>query len=324
MKLVQGIILMKFTRNMDFSIKKMTSKFVYAFLYDYSKSRALNIFLTFFGIIGFLWTLVECFSWLFDNLNYPEELRKYIREHLKVGLSIIAIVSVYKHRRKSKIQKTFTNTDLTVIIEFCDIFKQEGAIIIPVCDTFDNDIPSGLVNSKTLHGQFIEKYYPGNVPALNAEIVRSLANISSTPIENNTNLKGNSNRFEIGTTCPIKTTNEYFYLSALTYMKDTGNVEMQPQNIYDFLSNVWNFIPNHGEYHDVVNIPVIGTGLNRLPANYTNQFIVQEIVNSFFVTSKVQTFCKTLRICLHQKNYKFYNFDDINILFCHIDNYLNR
>jgi hypothetical protein len=137
-------------------------------------------------------------------------------------------------------------------------------------------------------------------------------------------LKGNKERFEIGTCCPIKTHNKYFYLTALTYMKETGNVEMLPQYIYDFLSRLWNFIPNHGEYHDIVNIPVIGTGLNRLPANYTNQFIVKEIINSFFVTSKVQTFCKTLRICLYHKSYKFYDFDDLNILFCHIDNYLNR
>ena len=137
-------------------------------------------------------------------------------------------------------------------------------------------------------------------------------------------LKGNTDRYEIGTVSPIKVNNKYFYLGALSYMRDTGNVEMLPQYIYDFLSQTWNFIPTHGEYHDVVNIPVIGTGLHRLPANYTNQFIVQEIVNSFFVTSKVQTFCKTLRICLHQKNYKLYNFENINILFCHIDNYLNR
>ena len=284
----------------------------------------MNILITFFAIIGFLWGIVECFSWIFDKMSYPDTLRIYIKEHLKSGLIIILLLSIYHHRRKRKIQKTFSNTDLTVIVEFCDIFEQEGAIIIPVSDTFDNDINNGLVNQRTLHGQFIEKYYSGNVPSLNSEIQRTLTGIGTNHLPTEPNLKGNTNRYEIGTACPIKTHDKYFYLAALTYMKDTGNVEMRPEYIYDFLSSVWNFIPNHGEYHDVVNIPVIGTGLNRLPANYTNQFIVQEIVNSFFATSKVQTFCKTLRICLHQKNYKFYNFDDMNILFCHIDNYLNR
>jgi hypothetical protein len=257
-------------------------------------------------------------------MSYPSSLRVFIKEHLTTELIFIGIISVFQHRRRSKIQKTFSNTDLTVIVEFCNIFEQEGAIVIPVSDTFDNDINNGLVNPKTLHGQFIGEYYQGNVPSLNAEIVRTLNSNGMSPILNDPNLKGNSNKYKIGTACPIKTHDKYFYLVALTYMKDTGNVEMLPQYIYDFLSSLWDFIPNHGEYHDIVNIPVIGTGLNRLPASYTNQFIVQEIVNSFFATSKVQTFCKTLRICLHQKNYKFYNFDDMNILFCHIDNYLNR
>lgn len=305
-------------------MKILYNRFVYSLLYDYNRKRLFKIFFTFFGIVGFLWTIVECYSWIFEKMSYPDSLRAYIRDHLSIGLTIIALISIYHNRRRRKIQKTFANTDLTVIVEYCDIFEQEGAIIIPVCDTFDNDISNGLVNPRSLHGQFIEKYYSGNVSALNSEIARTLSSVKSTPLQMDPNLKGNTNRYDIGAVCPIKTNNKYFYLSALTYMKDTGNVEMLPQYIYDFLSKVWNFIPNHGEYHDVVNIPVIGTGLNRLPANYTNQFIVQEIVNSFFVTSKVQTFCKTLRICLYQKNYKFYNFDDINILFCHIDNYVNR
>jgi hypothetical protein len=239
-------------------------------------------------------------------------------------LIIIALISAYIHRRRLKIQKTFSNTDLTVIVEFCDLFEQQGAIIIPVSDTFDNDTTNGLVNPRTLHGQFLQKFYSSNIPTLNNEIQATLRRKGVQPIQTDQNLKGNKDRFEIGTTCPIKTHNKYFYLSSLTYMRDTGNVDMRAEYIYDFLSSVWNFIPTHGEYHEVVNIPVIGTGLNRLPANYTNQFIVQEIVNSFFATSKVQTFCKTLRICLHLKNYKYYNFENINILFCHIDNYLNR
>ena len=305
-------------------MKKLFNRFIYSFLYNYDRKRVFKIILTFFGVIGFIWTIVECFSWIFDNTPYPQNLRHFIRENLTWGLSLIALISIYQHRRKRKIQKTFTNTDLTIIVEFCDLFEQEGAIVIPVSDTFDNDIGQGLVNPKTLHGQFIEKYYHGNIPALNAEINRSLNAVGAIPIQNEPALKGNKDRYDIGTVCPIKTPTKYFYLSALTFMKDTGNVDIQPEYIFDFLSKLWNFIPHFGDYHDVVNIPVIGTGLNRLPASYTSQFIVQEIANSFFVTSKVQTFCKTLRICLYEKNYKFYDFDNLNILFCHIDNYLNR
>ncbi|MDY0990468.1 DUF6430 domain-containing protein [Flavobacterium sp. CFBP9031] len=306
-------------------MEKLYNKFIYSFLFDYNKERVTNILITFFGIIGFIWTIIECSTWIFSESKYPQDLKDFIRENINISLILIFLLSVIRHRRKLKIEKKFSNTDLKVIVEFCDIFKQKGAIIIPVSDTFDNDIPNGLVNKKTVHGQFIEKFYSSNIGTLNSEITRNLQLVGAIPIETNNNLKGNKVRYDIGTACSIKPSNDkYFYLSALSFMKETGNVEMRPEYLYDFLSKTWDFIPNHGEYHDTVNIPVIGTGLHRLPANHTNQFIVNEIVNSFFVTSKVQTFCKTLRICLYHKNYKLYNFENLNILFCHIDNYLNR
>lgn len=273
-------------------MKKVKNYLIYSFFYDYNKARVFNILITFFGIIGIGWTIVECSSWIFEKTNYPDSIRTFIRENLTWILILNGLVSLYRNRRKLKIEKTFTNTDLTVIVEFCDIFEQEGAIIIPVSDTFDTDIPNGLVNRKTLNGQFIEKYYSTNVGSLDAEIRRNINATGIAPIQNDPQLKGNKDRYEIGTISPIKVSNKYFYLSALSYMKDTGNVEILPQYIYDFLSQTWNFIPTHGEYHDIVNIPVIGTGLHRLPANFTNQYIVQEIINSFFVTSKVQTFVR--------------------------------
>lgn len=303
---------------------KLIKKFTYSFLYDYNRERVKKIIVVFFGIVGFSWTLVEVFSWIFENTQYPGTLRSIIKSNLNYFAIAFTFLSIYINKKKHSIKKTFSNTDLTVIVEFCDIFDQDGAIIIPVSDTFDTDISNGLVNPKTIHGQFIQKYYYANIPTLNNEIQLKLNSVGAMPIENNVNLKGNKDRYPIGSSCPIKTHGKYFYLSSLTYMKDTGNVDMQPQYIYDFLSNVWNFIPNHGEYHEVVNIPVIATGLNRLPANYTRQFILLEIINSFFVTSKVQTFCKTLKICLNLNDYEYYDFENVNILLCHIDNYLNR
>jgi hypothetical protein len=321
-KRVRGTILTVFISNMPF--KNTLSQLHYSFFYRYEKKRIIKIFITFFSIIGAIWTFIEFSDWLLTGSEFPDLIRQFILQNLKWEFLLLTAISLYVNRLRIRKQRKFANTDLTVIVEFCDIFQQEGAIVIPVNDTFDNDTSNGLVNPNTLHGQFLEKFYRNNIPALNNQISTSLGGYGIVPLETNQNLKGNKNRFEIGTTCPVKSHNKYFYLSALTYMKDTGNVDMQPEYIYDFLSKLWNFIPQHGDYHDVVNIPVIGTGLNRLPANYTNQFIVSEIVNSFFVTSKVQTFCKTLRVCLYPKNFKFYNFDDIEILFCHIDSYLNR
>jgi hypothetical protein len=114
-------------------------------------------------------------------------------------------------------------------------------------DTFDNDTANGLVNPRTVHGQFIKKYFENNVQSLNDSILLALNGLGKVPIETNPNLKGKKDRYEIGTSCSINTHSKYFYMSALTHMQESGNVDMQPQYIYDFLSCLWGFIPNHGE-----------------------------------------------------------------------------
>jgi hypothetical protein len=216
-----------------------------------------------------------------------------------------------------------SRTDISIVVEFCDIFKQAGAIVVSVMDTFDTTTGNNLVNPKTTHGQFILKYYPNNIQSLDNEISRFLSSVGINPI-NEPKLKGKKERFPIGTTCPITMPNKYFYLTALTFMTETGNVSIQPEYIYDFLSKLWCFIPAHGTYNEIINIPVIATGINRLPANYTHQFILKEIINSFFVSSKQGTFCKTLRICLHINDFKYYDFDDIENIFNYIDKNQNR
>lgn len=312
---------------MDFkSIKYYWTIIRYSFLHGYNKERFLKIGVAFFGTIGFIWTFVECFSWIFQNTkpSLPDALRDFILEYLKLIGSLILLGSIFFNRRRIRISKKFTNTDLTLTVEFCDLFEQEGAIVIPVADTFDSNISNGLVNPQTIHGQFISKYFATNIGSLDSEISRTLQDKNFLPISTEANLRGKKQRYEIGTTCPILTHNKYFYLTALTFMKDSGNVDIQPQYINQFLASLYNFIPNLGEPFDTVNIPVIGTGLNRLPASYTRDFILREIANSFFLISKQQSFCKTLRICLNINDYKHYDFDDVKIIFTHIDKYLNR
>jgi len=305
-------------------MQKLITRFQYAFLYKYDKERIVKILLSFFAILGFTSTLVEFLSWIFDGEQFVIDLRTFIRNYLIMGLVITTLISLYIHRRKIRIQKTFTNTDISIVVEFCDLFEQKGATVINVMDTFDTDITNNLVNANTIHGQFISKYFSTNVNSLNNEIGTDLVALGLTPEETNQSLKGKKDRYKIGTVCRITTHDKYFYLAALTFMQETGNIDIQPQYIYDFLSALWDFIPNHGVHHETINIPLIATGINRLPASYAHQFILREIANSFFLASKQSSFCKTLKICLNIKDYKYYDFEEVSLIFTHIDKYLNR
>jgi len=272
----------------------------------FDKKRFFNFIALFFGEIGFTWTLIEFYTWLFAKDN--EALKEFFREYIVFFLIIFLAISYFKYRTGNKIEKQIPDTDICIVVEYCDIFKMNGAIIIPSMDTFDTNISNGLVNPDSLHGKLIEKYYKNNVNQLDNEIDIFFSTNKIKELEIDNSLKGKKKRYAIGTTAILRPADKYFYLSATTFMKHTGNVEPKAEYIADFLSYIWLFIADYGTLKDEINIPVIGTFIKRLPAQYTHHHILFEIIKSYLAMIKDRTVCKKLRICLYRGNYKHYDF----------------
>ncbi len=83
------------------------------------------------------------------------------RELYTLLLILLIAVSVgfFIIRRRNKIELSLTdntdNTDNTdTKIEFGDIFKESGLIVIPVNEYFDTIIDDRIIAKNTLHGQF--------------------------------------------------------------------------------------------------------------------------------------------------------------------------
>lgn len=274
----------------------------------------------FFGIIGFIWTLLE----IYLNIFNPNDVavRSFIKDNvfwIVISLSFICLVSKLPVIRTSKI---ISNSDVQIEVEFCDIFEQEGAIIIPIMDTFDNDILNDLVNPNTLHGKFITKYYHNNPHQLDEDINFFLNTNKIVPVEIDHKLKGKKNKYQIGTVVLVKTPDQKtFLLSVTTKMKASGNVEPHPDYIEEFLTSVWNNISEYGIYNDTINIPVIGTFISRLPSRYTHQFILFEIIDAFVEQCKAKTVCKNLRVCLYKDNFNHYDMSSIDNFLDYITKY---
>lgn len=294
-------------------MKKLFAPLKYFFVVNYTVPRIWNVIKTFLFLLGATWTLIELSSWILDafpteneNETYSHVFRNWLISKKYYALGLLIIASLFRNRKKISNIISVNGSDLNIEFKFCDIYEQEGAIVIPLMDTFDTSLDNNLVDSNTLHGKLITKYYQNKIGTLDTEILQSLAKSGYTPQSTSQNLIGKKDKYEIGTTAIAQPNSKYFYLTVLTKMTETGNVTIQPENIVDFLANLWQFIPKHGKTtHKSVNIPIIGKGINRLPAEYTHQRIAQEIANSFITTSSQGTFCQKLRICVYPYDAKY-------------------
>ena len=298
----------------------------YCYFHQFDKSRIISILSYGLSIIGTISTLLGLVVLIFDKSDntFVQKLIICFQSHFALIVCIVFAISFLIKKKKQSIVHKFSNTDISVIVEFCDIFKQNGAIVVPVMDTFDTDLSKRLVNPKTIHGQFINTFYSNNISDLDNQIEKKLKENNGILISNEENLIGKKERYKIGATCEIYAHSKHFYLTALTNMNPTGNVNIQPQYIQEFLSCLWLYILNNGVHEDYVNLPVIGSGINRLPARYTRELIIREIITSFFLMSKEKGFCKTLRICLHYNDFEYYNLEETKKLLEYIDKYLNN
>ena len=92
----------------------------------------------------------------------------------------------------------------------------------------------------------------------------------------------------------------------------------------DFLVNMWINLAKKATTDETVNVVVFGEGLNRMPASFTKQKKINEIIRSFIVCSLEGVSYKKLRICLkcnkrenleefEKLQYLQYEFDSMNV-----------
>jgi hypothetical protein len=301
---------------------------IHTFIINYNKTRIWNIAKTFFIILGTYWSLIEFFSFLFEGVptnvegeTYKDILRATIWEYLRYEFLFFAIIAIIQNRQRISHKIRINNSDLIIEFKFCDILRQDGAKVIAVMDTFESEFRDNLVDQNTLQGKVISKYYTGKETNLDNEINQSLKRTNTILLDSDENLKGKKDRYPIGSTVIIQPENEYFYWAALAAQTDTGNVIIKPEYLIDALSNLWQFIPKYGKRFDIINIPVIGKGIDRLPPEYTHQRIIREIANSFITSSKQLKFCTTLRICIYPKDSQYIDINKIIDYVNHLKEY---
>lgn len=243
---------------------------------------------TFMAVVGGIWLFVDILSTLkvFDKEKLP---LWYLIPITLIGLIIVIIT----RRPVKRITYKYPGQDLKIEVRIDNLFDVPGQKIISTNTTFDTDIASGIISTKSLQGQFTEKFFSGNVPALDAELKRGLHGLPTTQIQKES---GKTNRYAFGTTVKLNLAGQFFYWFAMADLNESNTAKTTLKNVYQALDGLWEFIETKGEKLDTV-IPLIGSGLGRL--NTSRKKLIAIIAQSFINASENQIFSDKLIIVVH-------------------------
>lgn len=241
---------------------------------------------TFFAVLGGIWTIADIVG--IENL-----IGNYSRYRLLIYLGIFALlVVIFTRRPLTKVVYKHPGKDLTVEVRMDDLFNVQGQKIISTNTTFDTDIASGIISSKSLQGQFTEKLFQGNIQSLDSHISQALQGIQF----NTVNKPGKTQRYEFGTTVKFRIANDFYYWFAMSDLNSNNNAKTDLNNVQKALDGLWNFIEQKGEKQDTV-IPLIGAGLGRIKTK--KKKLIAAIAQSFISANEDNVFVDKLTIVVH-------------------------
>ena len=267
-----------------------------------------DIIKTFLGILGALLSIYELLQIFFPDILKGIELNCMAFIILIIIIIIISIIINFP-----KLKKTFfiKNRDIRVTIVVGDIFKQKGSMVIPTNTTFDTCMEDDFISSKSIQGQFQNKYFKNNLTALDNMISNSLKN-EKIKEKINDGRKTKTKRYDCGTIARINHNNKKYYFLALTDVNKVGSPNADYNNIIESLQGLWSFLGENKHIESLI-IPIIGTGRAGI-TEATRMNVIKEIILSFVATTTEIKFTNHLVICIHPNDLKN-NMIDIDEVF---------
>lgn len=267
-----------------------------------------DIIKTFLGILGALLSIYELLQIFFPDILKGIELNCMAFIILIIIIIIISIIINFP-----KLKKTFfiKNRDIRVTIVVGDIFKQKGSMVIPTNTTFDTCMEDDFISSKSIQGQFQNKYFKNNLTALDNMISNSLKN-EKIKEKINDGRKTKTKRYDCGTIARINHNNKKYYFLALADVNKVGSPNADYNNIIESLQGLWSFLGENKHIESLI-IPIIGTGRAGI-TEATRMNVIKEIILSFVATTTEIKFTNHLVICIHPNDLKN-NMIDIDEVF---------
>lgn len=230
------------------------------------------------SIFGGIWLIVQMLD--FFRIYTQDE---YGRFGFLLILIISGILAIIRKRPITSIEVRFPERDCCLEVRIGDLFDATGAVVISSNTVFESDVANGKIDPKSLQGQFVAKYFPGNQDKLIKKIEERLANYGKPP-------------YHLGTVVPITTHGKTFYFLAMADLNEHGNARSTLEGVDQALCGLWRYIRDSGALQELA-VPVIGTERGRI--NISRKRMIERIAQSYADASREGKFTDRLVIMVH-------------------------
>lgn len=256
----------------------------------------LKIIKDFFTAIGFLWLIVEVFSFFFER-NIQN-----IKDNLEIYFFIIFIIlsllyGVVKNKPKNLFTVKIRNKDSWISIKIGDAFKNTGALIIPFNDYLDVSLNGNVSKAKSIQNKLINDYFSGAGNELETIISGKTKDVNK-PLEIGSVIEIEK---KLKTFFSEKT--KRFYLLVNTKKQKNNRVSSSIDDFMLAVNKLWEFLSNDTTKGELITIPLINTQHGR-NGELTREVVIKQIIDTFIDTSKCYCICEELIISIHPNDIK--------------------
>lgn len=241
-----------------------------------------------FAAYGALWTIVESWSAFLEPYK-PTGLKAYA-----IFTAISLAFGAWRAWPARRIELHLPGTDSTLVVEFGDIFKQQGCVAIQVNEFFDSHL-GDHVSPNSLHGKFIRDVLGGQSASFDSLVQGALA---SVPHEIVSRQSGNPRRYKIGTTASIDVNaNRYLLFAFARTDTETLKANATVHEVWDALSGLWEVarIRSNG---NTIYVPLIGAGLSGV--GLPERQLLDLLILSYVYHARKSKIAKRVIIVLHE------------------------
>lgn len=241
------------------------------------------------------------------------DIPKNVKNPCSIGMiAILVILFFVLWGRANYMQRvTLKINDSEVVIEKGDIFYGEGYRVIPFNEYFDTQVDNGLISSKTINGQFLQKNSTAiryienqidNDSAANSNIVREISN----------RVPGKKKQYKLGTIVKY----ENYFIVAFSKFDDRNRAYLKMDEYISCLLHMWDECDR--QYNgESITMPLLGSGITRFRChkNITDQELLEMILWTFELSSIRFRYQSKLRIVLTDDSLKNINLYEIKRIF---------
>ena len=233
--------------------------------------------------MGFTWLPIEAYEGL-TNSDIKVSYWYYLLGSVLVGLLVFVVDGQFIGGfLKNKIVIASNSFDTRITVTFGNFFDQDGVKAIAVNNFFDSIVDDHLVARKSLHGEVIERYWRGNSVQWQQQVYEDLGN---ERFEEMPRARGNSRRYDIGTTARATARDEEFLFVALGETNLDNNVTHATAaslifSVRELLVKARSVCANRP-----LNLPLMGSGLSRVGVK--NAVLVNLILTAIFEETKTR------------------------------------